>query len=174
LSGESNESNEASDAAIEHIEQLFDARRYAEVDEFCTSLLAESPTDFRLFYHRAQAKNLRGDTRGAIGDLTSAIAQNEREPALHYFRGLWSLEAEDYQAAERDLAAAVEKEESLGSSYYLQSAQLARAIALLKLGDFSRAELQCRVLPADQRTFILGRQWSVSEVLGFALGKRRP
>lgn len=174
MRGESGQPMEVNDAAIERIEKLFDARRYAEVDEFCTSLLEDAPKDFRLLYHRAQAKNLRGDPNGAIIDLTNAIAQNAREPALFYFRGLWNLEAGNHKSAERDFAAAAEKEASLGTSYYLESAQLARSIALLMLGDFSGAELQCRLLPDDQRTFVLGRQWIVSDVRSLALGRRRP
>jgi hypothetical protein len=39
--------SEAMDAAIDRIERLFDGRRYAEVVELCTALLAEFLTEFR-------------------------------------------------------------------------------------------------------------------------------
>jgi hypothetical protein len=170
---DSQNSDDADDVTDE-IERLLDARLYAEVEDFCTRLMSNHATEFRLFYHRAQAKNLRGDTRGAIDDLTSAITHNGSEPALFYFRGLWSLEGGDYQFAEKDLAAALEKEASLGSSFYSESARLARAVALLKLGDFTGADAECLMISTDQRTFLLGRQWTVSEVRDLAGKRKRP
>lgn len=77
------------DGVAELIERLFDGRRCVEVVELCTALLADVPTEFRLYYYRAQAKALGGDVRGAIDDMSIAITHKPDEPALFYFRGLW-------------------------------------------------------------------------------------
>lgn len=174
MSGSGENSNDEVDAAIARIERLFDARRYAEVVEFCSELLARFPTDYRLYYHRAQAKTLGGDGRGAIADMTSAIAQNSAEPTLFYFRGLWELDEGDQHAAANDLQQAVEAEARLGTSYYVESARFARAIALLFLGDYRQAELECTHVRADLKTFAAGRQWTVDDVLNQAARGQRP
>lgn len=173
MTDEQEEVDRTDDDLTDRIDRLLDGRHYAEAEDVCTSLLIESPNDFRLFYHRAQAKHLSGRTRDAIGDLGRAIANNEREPALFYFRGLWSLEEAEFAAAERDLGLAVEKESAMGSAYYLESAQLARAVALLMLSDFVGAERQCHLLRPDQQIFLLGRQWRASEVQTLAASRRR-
>jgi tetratricopeptide (TPR) repeat protein len=173
--GENGESGENDmDATVERIERLFDGRRYAEVVELCSVLLAQFPTEFRLYYHRAQAKTLQGDTGGAIDDLTSAIAHNPDEPALFYFRGLWALDEGDQRSAANDLLRAIEAEGRLGTSYYVESARLARAVALLFLGDFGQVELECRDVRADFKSFVAGRQWAVSDVLAHAVRRQRP
>lgn len=173
LSGESGDENEM-DATIDRIERLFDGRRYAEIVELCTALLAQFPTEFRLYYHRAQAKTLHGDLRGAIDDITSAIAHNPDEPALFYFRGLWALDEGNMQSAANDLLRAVEAETKLGTSYYVESARFARAVALLFLGDFRQAQFECTHLREDLKSFVAGRQWSVSDVLAHAGRGKRP
>lgn len=174
MSDSGENSSDEVDAAIARIERWFDARRYVEVVEFCSELIARFPTDYRLYYHRAQAKTLGGDGRGAIADMTSAIAQNSAEPALFYFRGLWELDEGDQHAAANDLQQAIEAEERLGTSYYVESARFARAIALLFLGDYRQAELECTHVRADLKTFAAGQQWTVDDVLSQAARGRRP
>lgn len=174
MSDEEGESEGEVAAAIDRIERLFDGRRYAEIVEFCSELLARFPAEFRLYYHRAQAKTLGGDGRGAIDDMTSAIAQNPSEPALFYFRGLWALDEGDQHAAANDLQQAVEAEARLGTSYYVESARFVRAIALLSLGSYRQAELECAQVRADFKTFAAGRQWTVNDVLAHAARGQRP
>ncbi|HKO47097.1 MAG TPA: hypothetical protein VJV79_05200 [Polyangiaceae bacterium] len=161
-------------AAVDRIERLFDGRRYAEVVELCTVLLAELPAEFRLYYHRAQAKMLGGDRRGAIDDLTSAINQNPAEPTLFYFRGLWSLDEGNQLSAANDFQGAIDAETKLGTSYYVESARFSRAVALLFIGDFQQAELECAQVRADLKTYVGGRQWSVNDILGYAGRRQRP
>jgi tetratricopeptide (TPR) repeat protein len=116
-------------AAIAHVEQWSHSGQEERVISACTVLLHRFAEAFALYYFRAQARAARGDRDGAIEDLGQAITRNPKEPALFYFRGLWRLDAGEHSDAARDFQEAIELEEKMESSYYVESARMARAVA---------------------------------------------
>src|SRR5687767_4482338 len=119
------------DTALAQIEDLMAKKQYAAVIDFCEKVEGQLSDSYEVFYHRAQAKNVLSDVEGALRDLSVAIDLEPREPALFFFRGLWSIDVGDYASANRDIQKAIELEDKLGSSYYRQSAKFVRAVALL-------------------------------------------
>lgn len=152
------------DAAIAQIKQWSHGGQDEQVISACTDLLRRFPEEFELYYFRAQARAARRDREGAIEDLGHAMTCNPKEPALFYFRGLWRLDAGEHAEAARDFQEAIELEEELESSYYVESARMARAVALMLLGRFSESELECSKVRPSAKSYLVGRMWSAADV----------
>jgi tetratricopeptide (TPR) repeat protein len=161
------------EAALARIEKLRARKQYAALIELCDSLEKQIPEAYEIYYHRAQAKSALLDVHGAIGDLSRAMEIEPNEPALFYFRGLWNIDVGDHATAASDFQKAIDREDELGSSYYRQSSQFARAVALLLFGDFQAAAHECGELPADMRSWFGNRLWTVAEVRERAARQRR-
>lgn len=166
--------NVALEAAIARIKELSARKQYAQVVDLCDELEQQTPATYEIYYHRAQAKRALSDFNGALGDLSRAIQLEPREPALFFFRGLWSIDVGDHASAARDLEQAIELEEKLGSSYYRQSSKFARAVALLLHGELALMERECGDLPSDMNSFVAGRLWTVAELRERARRQRQP
>jgi tetratricopeptide (TPR) repeat protein len=152
------------EAAIARVEQWSHGGQDEKVIPACTELLKRFPEAFALYYFRAQARAARGDRDGAIDDLGQAMTRNPKDPALFYFRGLWRLDAGEHSEAARDFQEAIELEEGMDSSYYVESARMARAVALMLLGRFSESALECSKIRPSAKSHLVGRMWSAADI----------
>jgi tetratricopeptide (TPR) repeat protein len=145
------------EAAIAQIGQWGQGAQDGKVISACTDVLNRFPEAFELYYFRAQARAARRDRDGAIEDLGQAMRRNPKEPALFYFRGLWRLDAGEHSDAASDFQEAIALEEEMQSSYNVESARMARAVALMLLGRFSESELECSKIRPGAKSYLLGR-----------------
>jgi lipoprotein NlpI len=153
-------------APIAHVEQWSHSGQEERVISACTVLLHRFPEAVALYYFRAQARAARGDRDGAIEHLGQAITRNPKEPALFNFRGLWRLDTGEHSDAARDFQEAIELEEKWNRPTYVESARMARAVALMLLGRFSESELECsKIRPIQSaKSYLVGRMWSAADV----------
>ena len=115
-----------------------------------------------------------GDRVGALADISTAIALQPTEPALFFFRGLWNVNADRLPAGVDDLTKAIALEQTLGRTYYSESARFLRAVASLPLGKFDQGIADCDLVRADMTTFAHGRLWNAAEVRKLAAQRQKP
>ena len=151
--------------ALGQIDKLASTRgRDAEIIALCDQLEQLFPSSFELPFQKAHAQFILGNVDAALEAMSRAAKLAATEPAVHYFLGLWSLDAGHWAIARDSLALAISQELSLGTTYYVESARLARAVALLHLRDFQAVHEQVRSLDPQFRVFAGGHLWSVEEV----------
>jgi tetratricopeptide (TPR) repeat protein len=159
---------------LKRVKRLAAERRHVEEEALCTELIGRFPTAFEPLFSRAHAKWILRDHSNAIQDLTKAIQLNPAEPALFYFRGVWSVELTEYADGIADLARAVALDEALGSSYYARDAHFVQAIGHVFLGQFEQAEQECKAVSARATSFICGSIWTYDRLRRHIAFRRRP
>lgn len=156
--------NDDLEQELDDIERLVQDNRQPEIIELCNRLEARFPRRFELYFHRAQARSLSGDSAGALVDVSTAISLQPKEPALFFFRGTWHLNGGRIEDGVDDLTRVLALEESLGTSYYADSALFARAVGWLYLGEFEASRRDCDGVRPDITGFVRGRVWKVADV----------
>jgi tetratricopeptide (TPR) repeat protein len=151
-------------SALERASQLAGASRYEEAVAAYTEIIEQLPLTSEPYFGRAHVRLALGDISGALEDVTRAIEHNPDEPANYFSRGRWRIEAGDCAGGVSDLTQAIASEKSLGSSYYLESSRLSRAVGLFLLGAFEAAARDCMALDNKMTTYLARKLWSVSEL----------
>jgi len=131
-------------------------RRYTEALEICDWLIDDPATRLAGLRQRAAVKELQGDLRAAINDLSAVIETFAMEPADFHSLGLLQLEAGDTREAIISLSRAIETGDAAGSTYYRNSSLFFRAFARLKIDELAAATKDCELLPAGYQTHISG------------------
>ena len=166
--------SEEFERVLADIERLAHENREADVLALCEKFQKRFQGRFELHYHKAQAHALLRNPVGALADISTAIALQPTEPALFFFRGLWNVNADRLPEGVDDLTRAIALEQTLGRTYYSESAQFLRAIASLPLGNFDQAIADCDLVRADMTTFAHGRVWKAADVRELAGQRRKP
>jgi len=144
--------------------------RVAEYDR----LLECFPGHAELYFRRGMSRNVLGDKRGAIKDMSDAIELNPAEPAMVYFRGLFNLDERNFSEGLADLEQAIVCDRKLDSEYYSEAARFLVAVASLYLGDFDRALHESSGLEADTSAYAVRKVWTLDEVRERALSRSCP
>lgn len=158
--------------AMAEVKGLTSARRHDEARALCTATLERFPDHADVYFRRGMIQNILKETQAAIADVSRAIELRSDEPAYRFFRGLWRLELGLNDDAIVDLSEAVRLEEALSSSYYVDSARLALAIAWVRNGDADRALSSISGLPDDAGVYVAKRHWSTT-MLKEEIGRNR-
>jgi tetratricopeptide (TPR) repeat protein len=162
------------EASMARVKQLAQDDRCAEAATLCTQLIQQFPEDFEPYFRRAHAHWRLGDGSAAIQDLTDAIRLRPDEPALYYFRGLWSIEMGAPSQGTADLGEAIALDRKLGSTYYADCAPLDQAIGYLMLGQFELAKTAVDAMPREMKSYVAGQLWTCAKVREFIAARRRP
>ena len=160
------------DAALNQIERLIQQSREADILAICDELLVRFPDRFELYYHRAQARAVLGDSVGALRDISTAIVLQPGEPALFFFRGTWLINEGELVKGIADLAETLNLETKLGLAYYSQSARLTRAVAYLLLREFERALEDSLAVKPDASGYVRDRVWTARNIAELAKDHR--
>lgn len=174
MADEHEDSDDTLEKGLARLERLASSRQREEVIRVCTSLLQRFPDEGELYYRRAHARNVLGDTGPALADMLQAVKQMPGEPAAAFFCGLWSIDAGNYADVVHHLTTAAKLEEQGGSSYYLPSSRLLCAFGYALLGDFGRAKRAMTGLPDDADFFVRNRMWTLPELKKLVAHRRRP
>lgn len=154
------------------VQSLTSARRYGEARALCTTTMERFPAHPDAYFRRAMIQNILKDPQSAIDDVSRAIELRSDEPAYLFFRGLWRVELGANVDAIMDLSEAIQVEVAVRSSYYVESARLALAIAYLRNGDVDQALNSISALPDNAGVYVAKRLWSTS-MLKEEIARRR-
>lgn len=152
--------------------RLASSRKYGEARALCTAMMERFPKHADLYFRRGMIQHVLKELKAAIDDLSHAIELRNDEPAYVFFRGLWRLELGVNDDAIVDLSEAIRLEEGLDSSYYVDSARLARAVAYMLSGNVDQALNSVSGLPNDAGVHVAKRVWSTS-MLKEEISRRR-
>jgi tetratricopeptide (TPR) repeat protein/tRNA A-37 threonylcarbamoyl transferase component Bud32 len=99
-------------------EILFQLERYAEAEEGLTQFLKNNgPPTPRVYRMRATARSKQGNHRGALDDLTAALARESDDPELWVQRGQTYLACKAWELAAQDFDRAMQLNDHLGNAY---------------------------------------------------------
>jgi tetratricopeptide (TPR) repeat protein len=160
--------------ALEELEGLVARRAFSKAIERSTELIERFPSEFELFYRRAQAHNMMNQRVQAIDDVSRAIELQPREPALYFFRGLWNIERDQFNDCIADMEKVAALEGDFATAYYVESARFLQAIAYLATAEFEHAESSLDCCRYDMDLFVRGRMWSADHVRQHIRARRRP
>lgn len=89
--------------ALAQVQRLSVADEYEKLIELCTALIERFPKEPLLYYERGQAQNVLGLQRAALDDMNEAVERKPNDTRFLFFRGLWSLDHDDYTTSVGDL-----------------------------------------------------------------------
>jgi lipoprotein NlpI len=176
---QSDDDNESeAQGALAQVERLSAAGEREKVIELCTALMERLPTEPMLYYERAQAQKVLGRHRAALDDINKAVERQPKGILFVFFRGLWSLEVGDCATAVLDFTTVIELENVSDPSGFCDSAQLARALAYIFLGQFDLAQRDLdnreSVDESVDDMWARGRTWTAAQMRQLVAKRRRP
>lgn len=104
-----------------------------------TKLVAEHPSESKVWGLRAYIFARTGNLSNAISDLTRAMELSSPEPTHYFDRGRYKLKVGDSAGAVADFSRGIELCDEHGDDYYRESLHFLRADALVKTGKRSEA-----------------------------------
>lgn len=119
----------SSDALVEKANRLYQAKKFDEAIVVYSQAVDADPANTEILKFRGLAKSMKGDWKGCVADLDSAIAIDDKNPGLLSTRAFALLHTGDFDAAKRDFRAidAIEKDAGRKAQYSLAENFLRRA-----------------------------------------------
>jgi len=102
-------------------------------------LVAEHPSESKVWGLRAYIFARTGNLENAISDLTRAMELSSQEPSNYFDRGRYKLKLGDSAGAVADFSHALELCDEHGDDYHRESLHFVRADALVRAGKRSEA-----------------------------------
>jgi tetratricopeptide (TPR) repeat protein len=99
-----------------------------------TKLVAENPSEPKVWSLRVYIFARTGNLSNAISDLTRAIELSSPEPSHYFDRGRYKLKVGDGAGAMEDFGRGIALCDEHGDDYYRESLHFMRADALLRAG----------------------------------------
>jgi tetratricopeptide (TPR) repeat protein len=104
--------------AILAVLTLINTRSYSDPMTFYNTSISQNPNNALLYNNRGNAKNMKGDYKGAIEDFTKAIELNPKSADVFYNRGNGYKSMGDLASAVKDYDRAIELNPYFETAYY--------------------------------------------------------
>lgn len=140
---------------INEIDRLRKLKDFEGAIRICDEMISDDASCYAAFWKRCNIFRALGKFSEAFADLERLLEIRPNDPTAYVQRAEWRLELGEDQLALTDIELVLKTKET----YYLDTANFYKAIALLNLGDKAAANAVCLKLPADFRYHIVTPYW---------------